>query len=627
MVYYMEEFRKRGIPVEFSGTLELKDYRILNYFCRLYQYLASKKDKKAKEGALPVLLRANAMAGAEIIGQERLELLSERTKGLDGYALARYLASHPEYVMKWDVTLEQEEMYAAQVLLWQMVETVIGTTRGTAVELADAFKEYVSKALERELPLEEKQNAVRFMNLHKAKGLEGRITIITNRRMNGPTDNEEFTTSVPDDQGMFRYYGSLLRKNEYINLWDGLHGYESYPQIQSLAQKEEEAERVRLEYVAATRAKEALIVMSAYNCIAPTPMAAYSIPKENAIEVFLFGALLSGPGAAGAGAGQMPSGNGTTQAAGGTQSQTTAQPSVYQPKQQLVPEELKKAAYVTFSPSQLENHSAKTEDSASDRHVEIAKNSSTDPEDLEEEIQILELEEMKVAELNTLEEQSTEKRPKGKVFGTVMHRSYELLVNACWEDKSLLENASALENVVSSSVCQAIMEQADDLEREGKWLYFKGEHSEENYLEIVRDYLVPVLRKYALEGMLKEFLQDALEVYTELSFSYYIRQEQDEEMFQALQKYLEQKKIQVEAGKPVWINGTADLIIRKKDDRVLIVDYKSDSIGERTLPGFEEVLKERYAGQMLLYRYSMGRLFQVKQEKISVKLQHLYKTK
>lgn len=561
MKLYMQEFRERGIPVEFSGRMRLKDSRLLHNFCRIYHYLASYGDRKAKEGIRPVVKRNADVTATELLAKERMELLVERTKGLDAYALAEYLVSHPEYVTKWDTGLSREDLYLAQVRLRQMVETVCRTERGTAKELAAKFVEYREKELERELPLKEKQNAVRFMNLHKAKGLEGSIVILTNRK--GYGDNRprpELTTAEKNGNGCYEYYGTVRKRNDYTNKTEELHGYLEYPEVFKRALKEEKAEDTRLEYVAATRAKEALIVMSAYRETAP--MIAYEESIRNSIEEFLNRA-----GACGS-------------------STTPALQFVdYVQKVETFPAELAKECYTTLSPSELESHV------------------------------------MKKAEES--EEQEEEKRPKGKVFGTVMHRSFELLVSLSWENLSGMTEEE-LEQRINASICQAIMEQAEDLVWEGKHLYFKEEETKEDYLLIVQDYLKNALRRFVFGGTMKEFLQDAEEVYTELPFSYYIYPEKEEQMLLALKRHLEAHKIEVVPGRPIWVNGTADLVIRKKDGTVLIVDYKSDSLKNYQVKSFEWILEMRYEGQLLLYRYSMSKLFGVGPGKIEVRLQHLY---
>ena len=91
------------------------------------------------------------------------------------------------------------------------------------------------------------------------------------------------------------------------------------------------------------------------------------------------------------------------------------------------------------------------------------------------------------------------------------------------------------------------------------------------------------------------------EVYTEYPFSFY-----DENM-----------EIKGEMG-PVWMNGTADLIIRDKQGRITVIDYKSDRDTYLTEEEFEISLRETYTGQLNMYRLAMARLHDVEPEAVDL---------
>lgn len=92
------------------------------------------------------------------------------------------------------------------------------------------------------------RDAVRVMNLHKAKGLEARVVILANphRGFSSRVDH----TITPDGQAFF----SLQR-------WQlPLAQPQDWPLLVAQEQKRLEAEQLRLLYVAATRARETLVV-------------------------------------------------------------------------------------------------------------------------------------------------------------------------------------------------------------------------------------------------------------------------------------------------------------------------------------------------------------------------------
>ena len=89
--------------------------------------------------------------------------------------------------------------------------------------------------------------------------------------------------------------------------------------------------------------------------------------------------------------------------------------------------------------------------------------------------------------------------------------------------------------------------------------------------------------------------------------------------------YLDNAKITIPDEKtPVWINGQADLVV-KKGDLVTVYDYKSDKRNGKPIPDFEDALFKKYEGQLALYRYAIGKSFglaNVKADKDT--LIHLY---
>ena len=68
------------------------------------------------------------------------------------------------------------------------------------------------------------------------------------------------------------------------------------------------------------------------------------------------------------------------------------------------------------------------------------------------------------------------------------------------------------------------------------------------------------------------------------------------------------------------MNGTADLVLRRRDGSIVIVDYKSDSKkADWTEEDFEKHL-QKYDGQLMLYQYAMAKLFSVPVEKVETRL-------
>lgn len=112
------------------------------------------------------------------------------------------------------------------------------------------------RSLERELPLVPEADQVRVMNLHKSKGLEGKIVILAlDKPHKSPTDRARRTENgvqlasylIQRAAGGFKY--SVFAPASWQE--------RSRPELAHLA-----AEQVRLKYVAATRAEQLLLIAS-----------------------------------------------------------------------------------------------------------------------------------------------------------------------------------------------------------------------------------------------------------------------------------------------------------------------------------------------------------------------------
>jgi ATP-dependent helicase/nuclease subunit A len=144
-------------------------------------------------------------------------------------------------------------------ILEKLRKAEMGENTGFA-SVVDQFKKMLGEGIEEELNILNEENTVRIMNLHKAKGLESPIVFLAipyNMTIHKPTYYIERTGQEP--------YGHFLvcRSNTY-NKEKGKwlaqpKNWDDYCQIET---SYNEAEDVRLLYVAATRAKNLLVISS-----------------------------------------------------------------------------------------------------------------------------------------------------------------------------------------------------------------------------------------------------------------------------------------------------------------------------------------------------------------------------
>jgi len=131
-------------------------------------------------------------------------------------------------------------------------------------KLSDCIKEMIENGAEEENDIEgEDYNAVRLMNLHKSKGLEAPIVILAGPKESGNDFQSLYIERTVDENGNNLYKGhvrlvmnpgkTMPRYGEHM-----LSG--EWESIEPLADYKADLERDRALYVAATRAKNILII-------------------------------------------------------------------------------------------------------------------------------------------------------------------------------------------------------------------------------------------------------------------------------------------------------------------------------------------------------------------------------
>ena len=522
---YADSFRKYGIPYVMDSKRNIKSDHDLAAFIRWYAFLADPMSKAAREGALEVL----ALSGADD-GEKNaliLDAMADETKDMSAYGCIKYLMKRWELYLTKEKDVPDYDVYDVQKKIAQMTEAMEAGNYGNRTAVLEAMQAYREKELEHELLLEKDTNAIRFMNLHKAKGLEGNIVIWTNRiegrtfSMGAYRKGTEFYPSV-----------SYTSDNHTSTLWAAGEGDED---MIAKAQKEEESEQIRKEYVAATRAKQALIFMDRY--------------KESPGNYFSNGYDLD----------SLPSVEAIVQAYTAQTNVNVAQTISLQgwrtnEKQDLI--------FSSESPSQYEDESAgKAGRNATARSIPVSGGL---------------------------------RRPYGNVFGKVMHRTFELIINRwdCYE-KLPAENLEAWRMLC---VRQAVREMMDDIA--------------EGDAPVYEAFLKEAAREFTEWFHSSELCKNAEKFYAELPFSF-VKERKTGASVEDAREEDASKKI------PVWMHGEADLVIQLKDGSFHVIDYKSDI--DRDYPteeAFEERLRGKYAPQVNAYREAVSRCFGVKQEQV-----------
>ena len=535
---YLEEFIKNNIPVQIDGDVDPFNTNELKAFANIYHYL-SYGDTLSKTGAIEAMWKCG-LGKKESKAREDagfiLQALRAATYGKNPYAVAYELLSRFSlYVDKSSESMDFSRHAIVKARLHQMVETVTSSCNGTRLEMADAFDDYVKSSIEHELSLDADPDAVRIMNIHKAKGLQGEIVILVDRRKRTDSFNE-FSGGIIDGV----YYPAVnylcrssknLRPNSHA-MWTAVSSNELWYKYLY----ESKCENHRFEYVTATRAAQALIFM---DVIEPGNLFAeeefiYGIDEEPNMSL---NCVL------------------TKDISGKIESPDSD--SYDYTKEMVEPgdEALEASVEERRSPSSYEDYKKVVKDDESSAKAHDA---------------LLE-------------------RPVGKDFGTQMHKMLELLVNRFWINEKNGKSVDE-ENLLSFCVWQAMeLPVADDVVID---IGDEDEEESKKYSpEVVREFLT-VIGKAFLQSLKTNdsVLKDADEIYTELPFSFCY--DNDE-------------------GIKTWLNGEADLVVKKKDGSFLLVDYKSDGDDECSEASFVHHLLESYTPQLDEYKRMIVEVFKV----------------
>jgi len=393
MEVYADLLKEYNIPLVMDSKTELSTNTVLMNFCKVYEYLVNPYVYERKMAVSESL---------EVLGMNKddvakvLALLLAQTDGMSDISKLTYLRDNSGLLLGVGQEYEETDLLDIETKITQMTEKVIAKTPANGIALVNALRDYIATKLEHQLALNDKQDAVRFMNLHKAKGLEGNIVIWTDRREKSGYRDGSYR--VGD-----KLYPAIKAKMKDTDrcIWTG---YNRDSMLRDAACDADAAERIRLEYVACTRAKQAFIFM-------------------DRLEAKSDGLFTSGYDL-----GSLPS------------------------VAQIVKEAKNVTAPGKTSTVQLDLSKAKTPDDSSLKAVFV----SHSPSEFEDDSAGVGAKGERVkGKLN---------RPFGGVFGTTMHRSLELLVNRITLTSEQMK-AAGLDawKIIDACYRQAINESLDEI--------------------------------------------------------------------------------------------------------------------------------------------------------------------
>ena len=550
MENYINAFNRESIPTQFTLKMNNSSMKQLYRFLYAYLYITNPYYDKAKYAFINMYcydLVRDFKNNEEI--KNVFNCMKEKTKDMDNFAKANYLINNYNILFNND-ELSLVESRKLQTKLQQMLESVISNY--DAMDLLKGFYEYVGSSIERDIALSENEDVVRFMNLHKVKGLQGNIVICVNRE-----EAKEFRYSTHhefDNNGKVQYYYSASSTNSFDK--NGLPSYGRNKKILNNAKIEEMAEYDRLAYVECTRAKDVLIFMppiindNEYFC-------EYDFDDKNIKSLDY---ILDDKDEKSEDSEKTSKTKKTKNKEEGTQTPQNNN-EVWQSKSNI--------------------------DYASNDNNEICTSSPSD------------FEKNKGIEKNEKDENEND-TVYGNIYGTIMHRGFELLVN---------ENLA--ESKINYVINKSIVENISDL----KYVY---KEKLDKICDKIKEQLKKVYSDFIKNNEIKEILEGGT-LYTEYHFNVLVDKEKNKELFDKLESYFKNDKDELmkkyelivpkDAAK-MYITGQADLIVEKNKE-LYIIDYKSDN-NERYGDDFKDGLINAYEGQLELYAQVMKLLFENK---------------
>lgn len=563
---YINEFNRENIPTQF--TLEMENSNIDQFYRFLYCYLyiVNPYYDKAKYAFIDTYyynlirdLKNNEEAN------KVLEYMREKTNSMDNFAKAYYLINNYNLVFNKD-ELSLVEIKNLQIKLQQMFETVI--SNNDSQDLVQGFYDYIATNIERDITLNENEDVVRFMNLHKVKGLQGNIVICVCRdeeRKVRYSTYHEF-----DSKNKVQYYFTASRGNFYF--MKSFPSYANDKEILKKAEIEEMSEYDRLAYVECTRAKDVLIFMPQFPKVKDKDgFVNYNFAENVKVLDYIFAEKSASAKASENIYSTEEKNESADENAGESQKSNdnkTSEKSIKKWKSQKASkiENNKVSEICTASPSDFEKGKERT---PNNDDIKDTDNKNYDNKDKSKDLIY------------------------GKTYGTIMHRGFEILVNENF-DKSKIQFA----------IKKAITENIEDLKYEYREKIKDVCNKIENQLDTIYS-------NFINNKNIKDILKSGKK-YTEYHFNLMVDKEKNKELFDNLELHFKNDKgdllkkyeqIVPKDSKKMYITGQADLIVEKGDE-LFIIDYKSDKEGA----GIEKA----YEGQLELYKQVMKILFNKK---------------
>ena len=253
---YLQVLADNNIPYTVDGVLYSFNDKAVRIFINLLSNLLDINNTRSYIGSIEAL-RATLFDYSTNYDEDTnklaclVEKLRNDIKGLSSYSKVEYLINHPEYYLDKEIEYKDFEINHIKAKLYSLMESCFASGDKNDLDIVEYFAKQLDGKIEHELSLENSPDAVRVMNMHKSKGLQGKIVIFAKRDLKTTFSYE---TAYKDG---YLYLG-LLDSFMHLNWCSYYFDKEILDSIKS----DHDLEVARIEYVVATRAEQALIFTS-----------------------------------------------------------------------------------------------------------------------------------------------------------------------------------------------------------------------------------------------------------------------------------------------------------------------------------------------------------------------------
>lgn len=596
-VYYVNALKKRGISVNLQGRAEFKG-QILDVFKGMILYITENQNY-AEIYILEALFKKDYTAITDEMKSKAIPLFyfinACRENGVN------YLLTHIDDFINivFDITGTTEDIS----MLYQVVEEIKNNVIASYADFMKMFDAITSKQCERQLSLCSNSDDVRILNLHKSKGLQANVVMLLDApTKNSRLDDRKHVSMDENGKNHFEVFLSSAFGKTMPLLCNNKLDEENTREKLKL-----DEEYKRLLYVAATRAKEALVVFGNEKTSKDGKKIddkSYWYPLYKSISESDENELHYDVDA--------------------SKSSPNANNEPLNPRDMILKEttidesiiaELKKAKTKHITPSK-----------ADDEKLIISKVDDVDDANIAYDTAVRVNDDLMHTEGVTTTDVNAKDRVtiigdecifSTTVRGTIIHLIFELAVNYITKDENRVQNRSELMNnnpLREELVRYAIKNTLSSLRLSNYGTVIdviKRGNTLSEYDNILTTFLD--------DDEIQESIKTATEVYTEYLFKYISKRSSDSEVTEVTE-------------------GIIDLLIVFNDNGIIKYqpyDYKSNEKNDDTpIPQFEAHLYSKYKGQFELYKKALTDMLVGKGdgtnnvqnvEILPVKLYHLYR--